>query len=513
MKMKKAFAVLLALVMALSLLPAAALATGNTVTVTSETTEWTDGNTYVVDSDVTISSRIVVIGSVTLQLNAGCTLTAQQGITLHEGNTLTINGSGTLNATGNTNSGYTSDGNAGIGSERQGSAGTLIVNGGTINATGGKYAAGIGGGTYGRGCTVIINGGTVNASGTNTGAGIGGGGNRYWGGSYGHSGTVTINGGVVNAHGAGYGAGIGGGGSASTACEAGVFDRNVVINGGQVTATSDSGYGIGPGSRSDGLTAGSNATITLGWTNASDFINVKSYRGALTFANSFLLDGTQTAATAENAGGNKLVPDGLCTVTFDSNDGGAVTTQSVEQGASVTRPENPVREGYSFRGWFVDGAATAWNFSSPVTANMTLRAQWAWNNGAQGAILNLAGNDGDSGDHGPARLLDGNLDSKWCLPISDPVAVSFRTASPVVPTGYLLSTANNANTYPARNPDDWTLEGKLYESDEWTVLASVTDDAVLPGTAFTQCRFPLNNAVGNASQTAMRRCSWESCGC
>lgn len=72
------------------------------VTVTSETTSWTDGNTYNVTSNVTITDRITVTGTVTLNLGAGATLTATKGITVNTGNSLTINGTGTLYA-GTTN--------------------------------------------------------------------------------------------------------------------------------------------------------------------------------------------------------------------------------------------------------------------------------------------------------------------------------------------------------------------------------------------------------------------------
>ena len=113
------------------------------VTVTSSTTEWTDGNTYNVTSNVTIDDRITVRGDVTLYLSAGKTLTASKGIELGSGNKLTINGSGTLTATG---AYVTINGivyhSSGIGSL---SFGELVINGGTVNATGATDAAGIGG--------------------------------------------------------------------------------------------------------------------------------------------------------------------------------------------------------------------------------------------------------------------------------------------------------------------------------------------------------------------------------
>ena len=140
------------------------------VTVTSSTTEWTDGNTYNVTSNVTINDRIFVRGNVTLYLSAGKTLTASKGIELSNGNKLTINGSGTLIATGDT---YTVNSveywASAIGAFH---FGELVINGGTINATGWTNSAGIGGsysntGSAGseKGGSVTINGGTVNATG------------------------------------------------------------------------------------------------------------------------------------------------------------------------------------------------------------------------------------------------------------------------------------------------------------------------------------------------------------
>ncbi len=235
------------------------------VTVTSETTAWTDGNTYNVTSDVTIDTRISVSGTVTLNLGAGATLTASKGIEVSSGNTLTIEGSGTLNATGAQidHSNWTKKYRSGIGAD---AVGTIIINSGTVNATGASWAAGIGGDSY-------------NSSGGN----------------------ITINGGIVNATGTGGGAGIGGGMSGAAA-------GTIVINGGQVTATAAaSGAGIGSGQ--SGATGG---TLTLGWTDVhNDFIEAKRRSNSarpfdglssISFADGklFVLDGTATQATLEN---------------------------------------------------------------------------------------------------------------------------------------------------------------------------------------------------------------------
>ncbi|CAM4287951.1 InlB B-repeat-containing protein [Erysipelothrix aquatica] len=66
-------------------------------------------------------------------------------------------------------------------------------------------------------------------------------------------------------------------------------------------------------------------------------------------------------------------------VNFNSNGGSAVTSQvGLSKGAKVTKPLDPSRSGYSFRGWFVDEAMTTpWDFdTNTVTGNTTLYAKW-----------------------------------------------------------------------------------------------------------------------------------------
>ncbi len=65
------------------------------------------------------------------------------------------------------------------------------------------------------------------------------------------------------------------------------------------------------------------------------------------------------------------------TVSFYSNGGSAVTSQSVTSGQKATKPTNPTKAGYTFTGWYSDSALTkAYNFSTAVKSNLTLYAGW-----------------------------------------------------------------------------------------------------------------------------------------
>ena len=62
------------------------------------------------------------------------------------------------------------------------------------------------------------------------------------------------------------------------------------------------------------------------------------------------------------------------TVTFDSNGGSPVESQTINNNGKVNKPQNPTKEGYIFMGWELNG--NNYDFNSNVTSNITLTAKW-----------------------------------------------------------------------------------------------------------------------------------------
>ena len=63
------------------------------------------------------------------------------------------------------------------------------------------------------------------------------------------------------------------------------------------------------------------------------------------------------------------------TVGFSDPEGNTSTpSQSVPSGGQASRPKDPARDGYLFNGWFTGN--TAYDFTQPVTGNITLTAKW-----------------------------------------------------------------------------------------------------------------------------------------
>ena len=65
------------------------------------------------------------------------------------------------------------------------------------------------------------------------------------------------------------------------------------------------------------------------------------------------------------------------TVSFNANGGSSVKSQTVKYGAKASKPADPTRSGYAFKGWCTDkGLTRAYGFNAAVKGNLTLYAKW-----------------------------------------------------------------------------------------------------------------------------------------
>ena len=65
------------------------------------------------------------------------------------------------------------------------------------------------------------------------------------------------------------------------------------------------------------------------------------------------------------------------TLTFESNGGTQVKNATVEYGGKVPKPTEPIKDGYTFKGWYEDEKLiNEYDFNTEVKGNMTLYAKW-----------------------------------------------------------------------------------------------------------------------------------------
>ena len=64
------------------------------------------------------------------------------------------------------------------------------------------------------------------------------------------------------------------------------------------------------------------------------------------------------------------------TVTFNTDGGSSVDAQTVEEGQTATAPADPTKEGYDFILWYTTDDTVEFDFSTPITADLTINAYW-----------------------------------------------------------------------------------------------------------------------------------------
>ena len=102
-----------------------------------------------------------------------------------------------------------------------------------------------------------------------------------------------------------------------------------------------------------------------------------------------------------------MVKQKTFTVTFDSAGGSAVDSQTVTEGETVAKPNDPIRDGYDFDGWYLEGKK--YNFDTSVTGDITLTALWSRHSGGGGSSTRYiieadAGRGGSISPSGKVRV-------------------------------------------------------------------------------------------------------------
>lgn len=90
----------------------------------------------------------------------------------------------------------------------------------------------------------------------------------------------------------------------------------------------------------------------------------------------------------------------VATITFNSKNGSLVASQDVEIGGKITEPTAPTRNGYIFKEWCTDYAATqAYDFDTAVAGDMTLYAAWT-----TAAVVTFNSNGGSAVDSQTVKI-------------------------------------------------------------------------------------------------------------
>ena len=118
-------------------------------------------------------------------------------------------------------------------------------------------------------------------------------------------------------------------------------------------------------------------------------------------------------------------------VSFSAGEGSKVDFQTTAANGSIAKPADPIREGYTFAGWYTDEACTeAYDFSAAVTADMTLYAKWvknAVNPGGNGGSGSNGGSGNAGAGSGSGNGTNGQQTGGAVAPGQKPVSTTTKT--------------------------------------------------------------------------------------
>lgn len=167
------------------------------------------------------------------------------------------------------------------------------------------------------------------------------------------------------------------------------------------------------------------------------------------------VSGFRALAIDENMSGirqkGSIQNTSVFTITFDSNGGSSVKSQTVEYSNTASKPADPVKPDFSFEGWYSDSGFTrAYDFNEEVTENITLFAKWILavatvtfnsRNGSQVAPLKVE--VGSTVEEPDPPVREGYAFDMWCTDYEGKNAFDFSI--PV--TGNIVLYASWRKTY------------------------------------------------------------------
>jgi hypothetical protein len=125
----------------------------------------------------------------------------------------------------------------------------------------------------------------------------------------------------------------------------------------------------------DGMTAPNASTGTLYIDDSKPTITVATTIKAIAVRRG-MTDSEVLTAAYTISGTPPSPPPGSYTVSFNTNGGSAVASQTVAEGSTVAYPEEPTKAEFYFDGWYDSTMSTPYNYGTPINASVTLHAKW-----------------------------------------------------------------------------------------------------------------------------------------
>ena len=168
------------------------------------------------------------------------------------------------------------------------------------------------------------------------------------------------------------------------------------------------------------------------------------------------------------------------TVSFNTNGGNKITSQTVAKNNSVKEPTAPIKENFEFAGWYTDKELTTkYDFSEKVTKSFTLYAKWTEqkqeNGGSEDVVNNNSGNENKESSNTIVLTIDEHDALVYGITKTNDVAPKVVNDRTMLPARFIAENLGATVEWDGEK-QLVTITGKNEKQEDVTILITIGSD-------------------------------------
>ena len=168
------------------------------------------------------------------------------------------------------------------------------------------------------------------------------------------------------------------------------------------------------------------------------------------------------------------------TVSFNTNGGNKITSQTVAKDNSVKEPTAPIKENFEFAGWYTDKELTTkYDFTEKVTKSFTLYAKWTEqkqeNGGSEDVINNNSGNENKESSNTIVLTIDEHDALVYGITKTNDVAPKIVNDRTMLPARFIAENLGATVEWDGEK-QLVTITGKTEKQEDVIILITIGSD-------------------------------------
>ena len=168
------------------------------------------------------------------------------------------------------------------------------------------------------------------------------------------------------------------------------------------------------------------------------------------------------------------------TVSFNTNGGNKITSQTVAKDNSVKEPTAPIKENFEFAGWYTDKELTTkYDFTEKVTKSFKLYAKWTEqkqeNGGSEDVVNNNSGNENKESSNTIVLTIDEHDALVYGTTKTNDVAPKVVNDRTMLPARFIAENLGATVEWDGEKPLV-TITGKNEKQEDVTILITIGSD-------------------------------------